>query len=157
MPVACPQCKTEILEQALQASGGQTSCAHCKSLLQISSMAPPTVDVGGTALNTQQGSLAVDKKYALEVIDGNEPGKVIPIEKAYVIIGRRDCDIALDDPEISRKHVMLTIEGATAKMEDLDSTNGTYIDGLRVKQETLKDGSVFRLGTHQLVFQVTDR
>jgi len=112
--------------------------------------------VGGTAPGNQQGSLTGDKRYALEVLDGNEPGKVYTIEKSHVVIGRRDCDIALDDPEISRKHVMLHIEGEGAILEDLDSTNGTYIDGLRVKQEELKDGSIFRLGTHQLVFLVSD-
>ena len=93
--------------------------------------------------------------YALEVLDGFEPGKVYELTQPKVVLGRRDCDIVLDDPEISRRHVSVTVDGECAKLQDLGSTNGTYIDGVRVEEGRLVDGSTFRLGTHQLIFRAT--
>ena len=156
MPLNCPQCGAAIGEENLQLSCEQIPCPQCQSPIVLSSL--PTFDVGATAApGEREGALAGDKTYALEVLDGNEPGKVFPIEKTHVIIGRRDSDIVLDDPEISRKHLMISIQGPEAKLEDLDSTNGTYVEGIRVKQGDLKNGSVFRLGTHQLVFHIKAR
>jgi pSer/pThr/pTyr-binding forkhead associated (FHA) protein len=102
-------------------------------------------------------ALTGDKRYSLEVLDGNQPGQVFPIEKARIIIGRRGCDVNLDDPEISRQHVSIEIHATSATLRDLGSTNGTYILGQRVEQGHLEDNSEFRLGTHQLFFRVTFR
>ncbi len=99
---------------------------------------------------------AQNKRYSLLVVDGNEPGKVFPIEKARVIIGRKDCDIVLDDPEISRQQAAIVIEDAGVILEDLGSTNGTYVQGLRIEKVKLENGSEFRMGTHQLQFLVAD-
>jgi pSer/pThr/pTyr-binding forkhead associated (FHA) protein len=96
------------------------------------------------------------KKFVLEVLDGNEPGKIFPIEKDRITIGRKNCDVHLSDPEISRQHVALTIEGDGAMLEDLKSANGTYVLGQRIERVELKPGDSFRLGTHQLVFLATD-
>jgi pSer/pThr/pTyr-binding forkhead associated (FHA) protein len=90
----------------------------------------------------------------LEVLDGNEPGKIYLIEKFSITIGRQNCDIRLDDPEISRQHAVLTIEGDAVILEDLGSVNGTFIEGQRIERARLEAGTTFRLGTHQLVFLV---
>jgi pSer/pThr/pTyr-binding forkhead associated (FHA) protein len=93
----------------------------------------------------------------LEVLDGNEPGKIYPFEKARITIGRKTCDIHLADPEISRQHAAITLEGDQAHLEDLGSANGTYVDGQRIGGRVpLKPGSSFRLGTHQLIFTVIE-
>jgi pSer/pThr/pTyr-binding forkhead associated (FHA) protein len=101
--------------------------------------------------------LAPDKSYTLEVLDGLDPGRVFRISKPQVSLGRKKCDIHLQDPEISRHHANLTIDGEVAVLEDLDSANGTYIEGIRIQKGNLVDGSHFRMGTHQLVFRVTNR
>lgn len=97
------------------------------------------------------------KHYSLEVLDGFQPGRVYPIEKAQLTLGRQNCDIHLQDPEISRRHATLTIDGETAVLEDLGSANGTYVEGVRIQKATLVDGTHFRMGTHQLVFRISDR
>ena len=101
--------------------------------------------------------LAPEKTYALEVLDGLEPGKVYPLEKPQVRLGRKDCDIRLKDPEVSRHHATITISGETAILEDKESANGTYIEGVRIQKDSLADGSQFRMGTHQFLFRVEDR
>ena len=62
-------------------------------------------------------------------------------------IGRADCDIVLPDPDVSRKHATIRqIDGGLA-VEDLGSTNGTYVDGERVTGITeLRAGATLRFG-----------
>jgi predicted component of type VI protein secretion system len=62
-------------------------------------------------------------------------------------IGREGCDVVLADPEVSRNHATIReLDGAPA-IEDLGSTNGTFVNDRRISGvEQLKDGDVVRLG-----------
>jgi predicted component of type VI protein secretion system len=67
-----------------------------------------------------------------------EPGLcVIPLEKAIVLIGRQsDCDVSLTQSrKVSRKHCCLAQVNNTIMARDLGSTNGIYLNGVRVKRE----------------------
>ena len=90
-------------------------------------------------------------------MSGKEPGKVIPIEKARLTIGRSDCDVVLDDTELSRQHALIAINGTNAQLEDLGSSNGTYVGESRIQRAVLDDRSEFRVGSHELLFVMTDR
>jgi pSer/pThr/pTyr-binding forkhead associated (FHA) protein len=92
----------------------------------------------------------------LQVLDGNEPGKTFPVGKDRITMGRKDCDVHLSDPEISRQHAAITLQGNSAILEDLKSANGTYVSGQRIERIELQPGDMFRLGTHQLVFLEAD-
>lgn len=102
------------------------------------------------------GGLAPGKKYALVVVQGRSPGQVIPLEKPRVILGRAHCDVILEDPELSRQHALIAINGTSVRLEDLKSTNGTFVGGERVEQADLSDRSEFRIGGHELVFVMRD-
>ena len=58
---------------------------------------------------------------------------------------------------LSRQHVLIAINGTSVRLEDLGSTNGTYVDETRVQQAALEDRCEFRIGTHELLFVMTDR
>ena len=62
----------------------------------------------------------------------------------------------LDDPEASRQHAALEILGETAVLRDLGSTNGTFIDIDRIEQHQLTNQMEFRIGSHVLMFIVTE-
>jgi pSer/pThr/pTyr-binding forkhead associated (FHA) protein len=64
------------------------------------------------------------------------------------VIGRApDCDIRVDDPLISRRHARLLVSELGLGIEDLDSANGLYINGLPSRGVTpLHPGDVFQLG-----------
>lgn len=84
----------------------------------------------------------------LTVLTGLSAGKVYTLMKVETVIGRgRDCGVKLDDQGISRKHcrVVGTIEGGFV-VEDLDSTNGTYVNGKRHKRSKLKPGDRLQIG-----------
>ncbi len=163
MGVPCPHCETELHEDVVrQLAAAKALCPHCQGSLDVVFMAMSEVDEKAAATeevssSAPPGSLSDDKKYSLEVLDGNEPGQIFPIEKPETIIGRRGCDVNLDDPEISRQHVSTQVHGDGATLQDLGSTNGTYVQGARVMEAQLQDNSEFRLGTHQLVFRITFR
>jgi S-DNA-T family DNA segregation ATPase FtsK/SpoIIIE len=74
-------------------------------------------------------------------------GRVLAIE-AGLTIGREGTDIVLPDPEVSRRHaVMRVLESGAAAIEDLGSTNGTYINDERTDGTTRVDvGDVVRFG-----------
>ncbi len=156
MAVPCPHCKTTLQEEEIQetVTGGRV-CPHCQRALDE----PPSADAPARSADSPSplAELPTDKTYTLEVLDGNEPGQVFPLEKVRIIIGRRGCDVNLDDPEISRHHASIDIHGTNATLLDLGSTNGTYIQGQRVERGDLEDNAEFRVGTHQLVFLVTYR
>jgi DNA-binding winged helix-turn-helix (wHTH) protein len=71
------------------------------------------------------------------------------------IIGR-DPDGALwiDHPSVSRRHARILIGDGKAKLEDLDSKNGTYVGGKRIqKKVSLSDGDEIRIGPETMVFR----
>src|SRR3954469_17350832 len=70
-----------------------------------------------------------------------------------VVLGRsKDCDIRLADPNVSRRHAEVRPDGAGFVVVDLDSTNGIEVDGKRVKELALSDGTSFMLGTTEVTF-----
>jgi pSer/pThr/pTyr-binding forkhead associated (FHA) protein len=73
-------------------------------------------------------------------------GRVVPIV-AEATIGREGCDILLPDPEASRRHAALTQREEDPVIEDLGSTNGTFVNGVRIEEPTaLREGDAVRLG-----------
>jgi pSer/pThr/pTyr-binding forkhead associated (FHA) protein len=72
-------------------------------------------------------------QYRLVVRQGPTPGQVFELDKSDIYIGRDVAnDFVINDAEVSRKHARLTLEGDRYKIEDLNSTNGTYVDGQRL-------------------------
>ena len=94
---------------------------------------------------------------SLLVTEGPVKGKAFPIEKPRVTVGRAGADIVVPDSEVSRKHCLLEIHGPTATLKDLGSTNGTYVDGVRVETHELEHMTEFRIGGSVLIFTVSAR
>jgi predicted Zn finger-like uncharacterized protein len=100
--------------------------------------------------------LAKDKRYSLAVIQGAGTGQIHQINKTRTIIGRTGADLNLDDAEASRQHAAVEILGENAILRDLGSTNGTFIELDRIQQHVLNNHMEFRIGSHVLMFIVTD-
>lgn len=91
-----------------------------------------------------------DTYYQLIVQKGPKVGQVYPLVSTSVIIGRDPmADVVISDPEVSRQHVRLTRIGTGYELQDLGSTNGTFIDGGRLGNETvdLIPGQLITMGS----------
>lgn len=80
-------------------------------------------------------------------------GTAYPLVRAVTRLGRgNEADIRIEDPGVSRSHCEIVL-GTPAIARDLGSTNGTTIDGSRVAQAALVDGSVIQIGTTAITFR----
>jgi predicted Zn finger-like uncharacterized protein len=97
------------------------------------------------------------KRLSLAVINGPDAGSVYRIEKPKVTIGRTGADLALNDSEISRAHAAVEIRDTTYLVEDLQSTNGTIVEGEKITGPTeLQNHSEFQVGGSTLMLIVTE-
>ena len=88
-----------------------------------------------------------------ELITLTVNGRTHNVNERRVVLGRsRECDIQLNDANVSRKHAEVRQEGATYWVVDLDSTNGTEVNGERVERAKLSDGDRITLGGTDVVF-----
>jgi pSer/pThr/pTyr-binding forkhead associated (FHA) protein len=76
-----------------------------------------------------------------------------PLEKERISIGRKpDNDIQIDNLAVSGKHALIITILDDSFLEDLGSTNGTYVNGKLVKKHALRNGDVIGLGKHELKY-----
>jgi hypothetical protein len=76
------------------------------------------------------------------------------IDRRAILIGRgRDCDVVLADGNASRRHAELVRQGSEWVVRDLDSTNGTAVNGKRIRQAPVAAGDVITIGTTALELQ----
>jgi diguanylate cyclase (GGDEF)-like protein len=71
-------------------------------------------------------------RATLTVLTGSASGKMFKLRPAMTIGRAPTCEIQLEDDGISRTHARVRCEGASATLEDLDSRNGTYVNGERI-------------------------
>src|SRR5687767_6664240 len=112
--------------------------------------------ITGRDLGKQIVELPKDKRFSLAVIQGPATGHIFPITKTRTTIGRSGADVNIEDPEASRQHASLEVLGDHAILRDLGSTNGTYVEADKIEQQVLNNQMEFRIGSHVLMFIVTD-
>jgi len=97
-------------------------------------------------------------QFQLIMRSGPTPGASFTLEGDQLTIGRDATnEITINDAEISRRHARLTFQGGKYVLEDLGSTNGTFVNGQRLAgPRVLKAGEVVSFGEQiVLVFEVT--
>jgi type II secretory pathway predicted ATPase ExeA len=77
----------------------------------------------------------------------------LPLRNGRVIIGRTtDNDLQIDSRFVSRHHCQIIVTPHGCVIEDLNSTNGIYVHGKRVRRHNLNDGDVVMIGKHELIY-----
>jgi pSer/pThr/pTyr-binding forkhead associated (FHA) protein len=94
-------------------------------------------------------------QVVLVMFRGEGERRSFSIVRDVTVIGRReDCDFRIPLSEISRKHARLIKDGDTLRAEDLGSSNGTYVNGVRVQEAELAPGDTLKVGSVVFVVQI---
>ena len=89
------------------------------------------------------------------VREGPLEGDRLDVE-SQVVLGRGDADVVIDDPQISRRHALVRAAGELLEIVDLDSLNGTWVNGQRIDAAMLvRPGDVVRLGSTLLELEAS--
>jgi pSer/pThr/pTyr-binding forkhead associated (FHA) protein len=96
---------------------------------------------------------------ALRFISGKYQGGEFPLsENREIVIGRSsDLDMVLVEDMVSRKHARIACTDVEIAIEDLNSTNGTFVNGEKIRRSTLKEGDRVLIGTSILKVVVSDQ
>jgi len=80
-------------------------------------------------------------------------GRVFPLNASRLLVGRTaPADIALDDDSVSRRHAEFYRTGTTLSVRDLESANGTFVNGVRISDASIEPGDTVRFGVVEFVF-----
>jgi len=94
--------------------------------------------------------------HRLLVVTGKTTGVYVPLPEGKVMtIGRGSaCDLRLEDASASRQHAQVRGQEKFCVVRDLDSANGTLVNGKPVESKQLADGDVVQIGATRIIFYV---
>ena len=106
-----------------------------------------------TRKKTSFGGTSTKQRAYLEILDFDIKKKNTELGEGVVIIGREPkCGIQLLVKDVSRRHARVGFCGKDYQIEDLKSTNGTYVNGLKVVTCVLRDQDQIEIGGVQIIF-----
>ena len=123
-------------------------------------LAKNALSLDGSISNLSSGlALPKDKTIKISVVTAQSTGLTHRLTKAKTSIGQvgGGADIELDDPQISALHCVIGVTNDIVRLCDLDSANGTYVNGERVQAVELEHLSEFRLGSTWLVVTIVPK
>jgi serine phosphatase RsbU (regulator of sigma subunit) len=110
-----------------------------------------------TGTMVQMDLAQAPQSHVLFIAEGSlsHRGRRIPLGTAPITIGRLEpCELVLNNQQASRAHCRVELEGRQAIVTDLNSTNGTFLDGERITgRAVLRNGAVLQIGRHQLRYE----
>ncbi len=108
-----------------------------------------TVTQTTSGVDLRHPERGVKRPYLL-VLSGPQFGQIFMLEPGReMVIGRKEGnDIIVRDDGVSRRHASILAEGDGARIRDLGSQNGTFVDGVRANDSRLEDGDRIHLGAH---------
>jgi two-component system cell cycle response regulator len=92
-----------------------------------------------------------ERRGVLTLLAGPQPGRLVPLNDGELTVGRsaEEAMVSLDDDSLSRRHARFFRAHRRYFVEDLGSTNGTFVEGVRVTAPTpLEDGMRIQIGAH---------
>ncbi|MCU7834764.1 MAG: GGDEF domain-containing protein [gamma proteobacterium symbiont of Taylorina sp.] len=99
-------------------------------------------------------SKEITLKPVISVIHGIDKGRIFPFTSSVTIGRGSNADFIINDEQISRIHIKVTLKANAFIIEDMGSTNGTYIEGNKINNLTAVAGSVVHIGESKLVFSL---
>lgn len=105
---------------------------------------------------TAKKSAGIPARYraSIVIVKGRAEGMEYPLEKPYTVIGRDkdSADIPINDPLVSRQHAAISYDKDAFVLKDLESTNGTIVNGSEIRQVGIRHRDKFTIGDTTLQF-----
>ena len=158
MIIQCNQCGARYRLKGPSLPTGRLTCQRCQSPLSPGPTGKAQEGAASDDTGIQRSptgaplSAASGLRLSLVVQTGPDRGKSFPLTKDRVVIGRKTGDLILNDPEVSGSHAVLEIAGTTYLVRDLQSTNGTYLNGEKVGEAEVKHLDEIGVGKSILIF-----
>lgn len=92
-------------------------------------------------------------QFVLRGVSDDSFGKVYPVMSSTIIGRHSECDICLPSDEISRRHAKITLTSKGLLVEDLGSSNGTFVNGKRIDRAKLRPGDELKIDTARFLVQ----
>ena len=97
------------------------------------------------------------RRILLEVIEGPDRGTSYAASAERIVVGTKSsADLILTDSAVSRYHCALTLRGTRVEIEDLDSRNGTRVDGIQISLAWLDRDATIAIGSTRLAFRLAE-
>lgn len=134
-----------VREKAILRLGDVVSLDTLQFMLKPDRDASIRTDVPAAAVATPRPSGAdaatrtrmLPPKAVLRGVSGAYFGRIVPLRGRLVIGRDSDCDLVLDEPEMSRRHAVIENAGDGMFLRDLGSSNGTFVNGVQVRNAVL--------------------
>ena len=96
-------------------------------------------------------------KPRLVAITGPIKGTTIPLEVPETVVGRDPSNgVPINDPLVSRRHCSILNSSGQIRLVDLESLNGTFVNGAPTREKTLEHGDRIKIGASQFIFLLRD-
>ena len=103
------------------------------------------------------GARSTSRPHYLERVDGPGAPRYHELRQPAAVVGRSEqSDIQVDSEGLSRKHLLVTRNGGEFVVEDLDSRNGVFLNGVKIHSATLRDMDTLQLGPVVFVYHEGD-
>lgn len=169
MIVTCSGCSRRYNFDVAKLAGRPSAklrCPHCSTMISVAAADPgdqtTRLDQDANLLSKStkvpQGDLSmpVERRLSLAVLQGKDSGRIFLVDKPRMILGRGEADIVLNDTEVSRQHAAIEVHGGRVVLKDLGSTNGIFVNDVKVSQSEIENRTEFRLGGTRLMLIMTD-
>ncbi len=95
-------------------------------------------------------------RYSL-IFEIDPPMPAVRLEQITTVFGRDvSCDVVVEERSLSRRHCLIEVMARGLKIRDLDSTNGTLVNGILIKEAFLEANDVVKLGTFAFTIRVNE-
>lgn len=116
---------------------------------------PEEISEQETSLITSRTPLTALPVASLFFTHGERSGQEIPLARDTFFIGRsKNNNISFDDKSVSRKHAVINMLEGEYIISDLSSLKGTYVNGKKIAEVTLKPGDVINIGENRMQFRL---
>ncbi|PIE41115.1 MAG: FHA domain-containing protein [Gammaproteobacteria bacterium] len=98
------------------------------------------------------GEAKVKSDWTITALSGALKGKIIPLHGTMVLGRSEKCDLVINDEHMSRRHAELNLRDGVLRIVDLNSSNGTRVNNVKISEKVLKPGD--KINFDQIVFLV---